>query len=150
MNRPARICVEICVALLAIVLVLGGVAVWRLSSGPVQVDFLTPYLEEAFNDREDGTTIEIGETVVTWENWSRNFDLRARQTSVRDADGQLLASLPDVAVSLNLRALVRGTVAPTTIEIMRPRLALARGQDGEIEFGQANGSASGEIGRAHV
>ena len=139
MNRPARICVEVCVAVLGIVLVLGGVAVWRLASGPVPVGFLTPYLEQAFNERQDGETIEIGETVLTWENWSRNFDLRARQTKLRDADGRLLASLPDVAVSLNLRALVRGTVAPTTIEIMRPRLALTRGPDGEIEFGQANG-----------
>ena len=100
MNRPARIGVEICVAVLGVLLVLGGIAVWRLSSGPVPVDFLTPYLEEAFNDREDGTTIEIGETVLTWENWSRNFDLRARQTNLRDADGRLLASLPDVAVGL--------------------------------------------------
>ena len=54
MNRPARICVEVCVAVLGILLVLGGVAVWRLASGPVPVDFLTPYLEQAFNDREDG------------------------------------------------------------------------------------------------
>jgi len=147
MNRPARICVEVCVGALGVLVVLAGIALWRLSAGPVPVDFLTPYLEEAFNDREDGTTVEIGETVLTWVDWSRNFDLRARQTSVRDADGRLLASLPDVAVSLNLRALVRGRVAPTTIEIMRPSLALVRDADGRIQFGQANGQDEGEIGQ---
>ena len=135
-SRSTRICIEVLAGLLAGLAILAGVAVWRLSAGPVAVDFLTPYLEAAFNEAEENASIDIGETVVTWEGWTRTVDLRAQRIRVSDETGGTLAVLPDVAVTLSLRALVQGTVAPTVIEIIRPDITLIRNQDGSIAFGK--------------
>ena len=96
LHRGARI------GLVAGLAILVGIAVWRLSSGPVAVDFLTPYLEAAFNESEEGAAVDIGSTVVSWEGWSRNIDLRANRIRISDDSGGTLAVLPDVAVTLEL------------------------------------------------
>ena len=153
--RSTRICIEVLAGLLAGLAILAGIAVWRLSAGPVAVDFLTPYLEAAFNEAEESASIDIGETVVIWEGWTRTVDLRAQRIRVGDETGGTLAVLPDVAVTLSLRALVQGTVAPTVIEIIRPDITLIRNEDGGIAFGkwtergQTTGDASHDRPRGH-
>lgn len=134
-SRSTRICIEVLAGLLAGLAILTGIAVWRLSAGPVAVDFLTPYLEDAFNEAEEGASVNIGKTVVTWEGWTRNIDLRANQIRISDESGGTLAVLPDVAVTLSFKALAQGTVAPTLVEIIRPDITLVRNADGSIEFG---------------
>ena len=142
-KRSARIVVEVLIGIVAGVLILSGIGIWRLSTGPAPVDFLTPRLEAAFNEAvadEAGerVSLSIGETVLTWAGWGRTIDLRARRTTVTDADGTLLARLPDVSVTLSLRALLQGVIAPTAVEIIEPSLVLIRRPDGEIVFGHGD------------
>jgi len=142
--RSARIAVEAAVGVIAGLAILGGVAIWRLSAGPVALNFLTPYLEAGIDDPERGLRVDIGETVLAWAGWPRNIDLVARQVRVSDAQGAPLAVLPDVALQLSLRALLSGTVAPTAIEVIGARVSLERDIDGEIRFGRpAEGEAGG-------
>ena len=144
-GRGTRICLEVVIGLIAGLMLLGGIVIWRLSSGPVDVDFLTPYLESALSDEASGITVDIDETVLTWEGWSRTIDLRARRTRLIDASGRRLAALPDVSVMLSMRALVQGEVAPTVIDLVRPRIALVRRADGRIELDQEAESASDHV-----
>ena len=48
-RRVAHFMLEALLAVIALVVVLVGVFAWRLSSGPISVDFLNPMMEE-----EDG------------------------------------------------------------------------------------------------
>lgn len=146
-GHAARILVEVLIGVVAGILILGGIGIWRLSTGPAPVDFLTPRLEAAFNEAvatESGeqVSLTIGETVLTWEGWGRTIDLRARRTIVTDASGRTLARLPDVSVTLSLRALLQGVVAPTVIEIIEPSLVLIRRPDGEIALGHGEPDAA--------
>ena len=52
--RSTKILLEIVAALVTLVVVLLAVALWRLSTGPVSVDFLTPQLERVFSGGESG------------------------------------------------------------------------------------------------
>src|SRR5690606_2692798 len=47
-------------------------------------------------------------------------------------NGQRIASVPQISLTLSLRALVRGLVAPTAIEVFGPHLYLRRGADGRF------------------
>ena len=58
-RRSSKILLEITVGLLAGLALLAGMAVWRLSAGPVPLDFLTPYLEEVFAKTRSGMTVEV-------------------------------------------------------------------------------------------
>ena len=53
-------------AVLIGLVVLASLFFWRLSAGPVKVDFLTPWIEQTLNDAETGVRVEIGETVLNW------------------------------------------------------------------------------------
>lgn len=136
-RRSSLIALEIILGFFAGLLILAGVSVWRLSSGPVHLDFLTPYLEAAFEDPESDLQVEVGETVLTWEGWPRNVDLRARRMRVRDSDGRVLATVPDISVTLSTRALARGLVAPTSVEVIGASVLLVREADGRIRLGSA-------------
>ncbi|WP_420347280.1 AsmA-like C-terminal region-containing protein [Pelagibius sp.] len=134
-----RICVELCGGIIAAAVLIVAVAVWRLSEGPVQTGFLTPYLERAFSEA-GGNSIEIGETFLVWDDRSRDLVLHAADIAVRDPEGRRIASLPEVAFELSSSAMLQGTVAPRQIEIIAPRIRLLRSAEGEISFGGDAGS----------
>jgi hypothetical protein len=135
LRRSTRILLEVVIGLMAAVALLVGVSLWRLSEGPLRVDVLTPYLEQALGGGDQGASVEIGETVLIWPDWSRTLDLRARQVRLRDANGFNIATLPAVSVNLSLRALVQGVVAPTEVEVIGARVNLLRWSDGSFDFG---------------
>ncbi len=136
-RRSSRILLEIVIGLFAGTVILSGIVIWRVSSGPVVLDFLTPRLEAAFNQPDGEISIEVGDTVLFWAGWPKSLDLRARRIKIRDREGFTLATLPSVRVKLNLRALLQGTVAPTLIELYGARLNLVRGTDGAIQLGDS-------------
>jgi len=112
-----------------------GYAGWKLSSGPITLPFLTPYLEQALSPEESGFKITIGETILTWEGWRRNLDVRLRGAKVVDSEGALIAGVPELSLSASARALLKGTFAPRTIELFSPRLRLVRNAEGKITVG---------------
>ena len=109
-------------------------AAWRLSAGPVRIDFLTPYLEQALDNPARGLRVDIGEMVVRWAGWARNVDLQAREIRVLGVDGATVAVLPTLSIELSLRALLHGQVAPTFVEVVGAEANLVRNQKGRFEF----------------
>jgi hypothetical protein len=129
-----RLGVEILGGLIAAAALVVVVAAWRLSEGPVRTDFLTPYLQAAVN-QSGGNTVGIGGTFLVWEEGSRGLVLHASGITVRDPEGRLIASLPEVAFGLSTGAVLEGTLALDEIEIIAPRIRLHRARDGRISFG---------------
>ena len=73
--RSSRIVLEVVAGVLAVAVLLGLVAFWRLSSGPVHLDFLTPQIEAALDDPDSGFSFRIGRTELTWVAERRSVDL---------------------------------------------------------------------------
>ncbi|CCQ72527.1 AsmA-like C-terminal region-containing protein [Magnetospira sp. QH-2] len=121
---------------LTIVLVL---LAWRLSSGPIHLGFLTPHLEDILNSPEQTLTLRLEDTVLTWAGWKRTLDIRLINARLTGADGQTVASVPELSLSLSGHALVQGVVAPRRIELFGPTLSVVRKQDGgwELDLGEA-------------
>ena len=138
MIRPTlRIIIEVLAAMAVGVIVLAGIAIWRLSSGPVEVNFLTPAIEAALSDPVAGLDVEVGRTVVTWEGWPKTFDTHAQDVQLRleNLGGQTTVALPKVAVTFSLRALLQGQFAPTVIEIFGAQVSVLRTEEGQLRFG---------------
>ena len=78
-------------ALLAM-FVVGGVA-WRLSQGPINVDWLARRLETAI-PAETGHRLHIGSASLAWEGWrsglDRPIDIRLTGLDITDASGATL------------------------------------------------------------
>lgn len=132
LGRGLRILLEVLGGLAALAVVALAVAFWRVTTGPVSVDFLTPYLERSFS--AEGIEVDVGRTQLTWDGVRRDIELEAREWRIRDAEGQPLAYLPRVVLSLSLQAMLRGTIAATSVELDRARLRILRDQSGRFAF----------------
>lgn len=133
-RRTSLILSEVLAGLLAGLVALTGLAAWRLHSGPVPLDFLTPHLEEALNTGRGGR-VDIDHTVAVWAGWRNAIDIRATNVSVTGPDGAPLAWVPELSLGLSLRALVRGKLAPTSLDALRPSIRIVRLVSGEFSLG---------------
>lgn len=136
----ARILLELIAVLTAGLLLVVAFGIWRLSQKePLRLNFLTPYLEDALKLPDESLSIAIGDTLITWAGWNRTFDLTARDVRVLGADGRELAEVPEVSLTMSVRALLHGLIAPTAVEIIRPKILLLRETDGHFHFGRTLG-----------
>ncbi len=118
--------------LLIAVLALG----WRLTSGPISLDFARGLLEDALAPRDQPITVEIGEPVLTWKGWTRVFDVTINEVRVSGYDGALDAWAPSVQVRLSVQALAEGIAAPVRITVNQPSIHVDFARDA-----QAGGAA---------
>ena len=112
---------------LAIVLV---VLAWRLSAGPISLAFLSPYIERALEASQKFVRIELDDTILTWAGWERTIDVRVVNVRAIRPGGTIIASVPELAFSISGPALLRGVVAPSSIEAFGSSLRLVRDRDG--------------------
>lgn len=126
------------VALLLLVLPAAGLLglAWRLDQGPLSVPWLADQLVEAANRQIAPMRIEVGEAALVWEGFSRGvdrpLDIRVRDLVVHDAEGRRVAQVPEVDVSLSVRALATGTIAPRGLVVQGARVRAVRKQDGSL------------------
>lgn len=124
----------------AVALAAGGLFAWRLAQGPVALDPLIPYVERALSDRDGRFHVDIGELVLSLEDEDglegpgRRLDLRARRVQALNADNAELAAVPEMGIGFSIPALFRGTLSPTRLDLVRPRLSVLRRADGSLAF----------------
>ena len=119
---------------------------WRLSSGPISLSFLNPRITDALHlGADSGFRVVIKDTVLTWGGWDRTLDVRVTGSQVFDASNAEVVSIPEMSVGISAAALVRGMIAPTSLEIISPKFKLIRRADGTIGI-DAQGTTSNPTG----
>lgn len=135
-RRTFKITLEILGAVLAGAAILLAFLTWRLTQeGPIHLRFLSSYVEQALARTDQPYLIAIEDTVLTWAGWDRALDVRAINLRVRDREGRELATLPQVSFTFSARAMMKGLIAPSKIEVIGAHLTLVRNADGSIAFG---------------
>jgi hypothetical protein len=114
----------------------GAVVVWRLSQGPLELGFLARLIEAQANRGDAPGQLRIGSAAVGWAGFRGEapLDIRLSGVTLRDGDGSFLGALPDGSMTLALRPLLRGVLAPSTIEMRAPDLLLLRNAEGHLAF----------------
>ncbi len=130
-----RILLEVGAAALLVCMLLIGALFWRLDAGPIRLAFLTPYLEAALNPVDSPTSVRVTDTVLTWDASRRTVDVRALGINLVDRDGITRAHVPAASMSLSVRALVRGIVAPARIDVIGASLSVRRLDDSHFDWG---------------
>jgi hypothetical protein len=139
LKRWCRGAAHLAGGLLAGVAIVAGLLSWQLSKGPISLSFLTPYIEQALNERSPDMQVELGDTILTWAGWERALDIRVLDVLVYDRAGAIVAAIPEVSFSLSSQALIRrGAIVPKSVELFGPRLVLRRGADGTFEVNLGN------------
>jgi hypothetical protein len=131
LRKTRAICEIIGVSCLGLLL-LAGLAAWRLAEGPVKLDFLSSHIEEAINGIGGTLRIKVGGTHLAWAGWERTLDIRVKDVRAVGEDSRVIVRVPEMSVTFSLRALARGIVAPTSFDIIGPRIGLIRNPTGEL------------------
>ena len=134
-RRTSFLLFELLAGLLAGLVILIGIGAWFLSSGPISLTFLTPLVERALDSADDAYTIRVEDTLLTWAGWQRAVDVRATNVTIAGEDGSIEATLPELSIGLSLRALVQGSVMPTSLDIFAPKISAIRSSEGKVAFG---------------
>ena len=109
---------------------------WRLASGPVSISFLTPYIQTALSEvHKDAIKLDVEDTILTWAGWERTLDIRIVNLQTALPNGQVIATVPEVSLSLSAQALMKGNVAPRSIEFFGPTFHVERKTDGTFALG---------------
>ena len=148
LNRLLRLAVA-----LVVLAGLGLVAVaWRLEQGPVEVTWLARQAEAAFNASGGPTRLVVGDAAVGWAGWREGhrspIEITLRRLRVVDGDGAVRAELPDAELSLSLRWLLGGVVAPRALEMRGLSLRAGRSADGVFSLGLLPDGAAGTAGES--
>ena len=139
MPPTVRLLLRFVAALIAGLSILLAAAALRLSYGPVSVEFLAPYLRDALSASAGEFTVRFEAPTLGWPAWNRAFELHARRVRVITPAGAVLASAPEIAVGLSGRALLRGLVAPTRLDVIGSEFRLRIDPDGRFDLGGASG-----------
>ncbi len=134
MSSTARIALQALGALFGVLAILFGLAAWRLSTGPVSLGFLSPYVQEALEGEDLSYRFEFEDTVLVWPGWGEALEIHLTEVRIADADGATLAAVPSASLGLSGAALLGGTIAPTSIELIGLSLALARDAEGQLRI----------------
>ncbi|GAB3450101.1 YhdP family protein [Insolitispirillum peregrinum] len=112
-----------------------GLTAWRLSQGPISLSALTPSMEDAVNVDGAPLRLRLGDVLVAWSGGDHPLALQVTGVRAEDSNGTLVASLPEAAVEVSPRWLIRGQLRLRSLDIVRPHLKLVRGSDGAVNLG---------------
>src|SRR5215467_7207223 len=105
---------------------------WRLSTGPLSVDIVTPWLTSALQERlGGGHQIEVGGTQLERTEEGRAA-LRLRDIVVRDPDGTVVATAPKAEVGLSGTGLLAGHLQAKRLSLIGATMAVRVERDGEL------------------
>jgi Protein of unknown function len=128
------------VGLVVGLVVLGGGALWwRLASGPIQLDVVTPWLAAAIQENFGShRQVQVGGTQIeSTENGSAA--VRIRDIVVRDPDGTIVASAPKAEVRVSGMSLLSGHMRAERLNLVGAEMAVRIEPDGDVTvFAGAN------------
>ena len=142
--RTGWLLLEIAGVLVGGVLVLAAIAVWRLSTAPVEARFIRPYLEQTINDANLGFTVQLAETRIEWHHFRPVLGVNFKGVNVTAPDGKPVATLQDGTLGISVKDLVFGRFSVVEIDLRRPEMTIVRDKDDHfaLRIGHAAPDAS--------
>ena len=132
-----RVCAFLLTLTVMLSLAVLGVS-WRLSRGPVDLDYFKDRIEAAVNRGTDPVRVTFGGVSIAWGGFSRGLDqpliLRVIDLTVVEAAGSAGVQIPVAEAALSARWLFVGRIVPRAITLEGARLVLVREADGSLSF----------------
>lgn len=123
-RRSLLVSLEIFAGLFVVCMVALALAYGRLNKGPISLSSIVPVLEEAINRELVDLEVKIDDAIIQREAEGPGVNFRLRNIRLVDPQGAVVARAPLAAVGLSGRALLRGRIAPGSVDFIGPRLLL--------------------------
>ena len=134
-HRLAKITVLVLLSVTAILVIVGAAFFWRLSQGPVSLDFMTERIEREINKSLSGMTVDVAGAVFEMDSKTNVPHFRLRDLVLLDKSGNLIAKSQRAAISFEGSSLFIGSLVPRGIELIGTRILVKRQLDGGLVLG---------------
>lgn len=124
-------------AFAAVVILVAFFGIWRLMQGPIELDWLAPYVEACIQHTGVGVKVGFSGVRLGIDRGTHEVDLRVEDIRLSLPNGDPLARFPEMSTSFGIGALLHGQMTPSQVVVERPSVHLVR---------QENGSISAQIG----
>lgn len=127
---------------IAFVIVVGGLAFWRLYTEPIEMKDMLPELADRIIPAESGLGIQAESVVLSAELRDEGLiHISIRNLTITRGDGVVAVRLPNVEISYGLWHIVTLNYMPDNLSIRNPFLQLIIGKDGRIYVRNDDSSA---------
>ena len=110
---------------LGVTLLLGiAYFLWVLYQGSVSVPFLKPYIIKALNSEESEYTVNLEEVNIELVRSVQPVKIIAKNVLVKKNDDSVSIKTKKLFLSFSIRALLKGVIAPSSIVIKNPEVAI--------------------------
>jgi uncharacterized protein YhdP len=135
-RRSTLIAVEILLGLVAALVIGVAVAWWRLSQGPVELNFIRQTVQAELSAARSGRPVGIDRVVLAWSREGA-LELRAINVRVEDGRGNVLSRSNEARIELGVLPLLIGRVQVESAEFIGGEITLTRKLDDamQIAFG---------------
>jgi hypothetical protein len=141
-NRRLVICLEVFALLALVILLCWGGLMWRLSQGPLDIDFLSDRLEQSLNKYQGKYVFDVGSTNMVWAGRQEPFEIEMKEVRIHRPDGTPVARVEKLGLYLSKRSLMVGEIAPKEIRFYNPVLRLIRWEDGHLTLNMDENDAA--------
>ncbi|MBQ9034382.1 MAG: AsmA-like C-terminal domain-containing protein [Alphaproteobacteria bacterium] len=93
---------------------------WSLYRGPIAVPYLKPYIIQALNYDENDYKIDIGDVNIELVRSIQPLRVTAKNISLEKKDNTFTVTAPKLYLSFSLRALLKGIIAPSDVNLKNP------------------------------
>jgi hypothetical protein len=134
-RRVAKISSLILFAVIAAIVIIGAAFYWRLSMGPVPLNFMTGTIQSQINKNLTGMAVAVEGAVIERAAGSGVPQFRLRNIILRDDEGKTMARAPRAAIGVDELALFTGRIVPKSLQLIGARIFIRRSLEGGIELG---------------
>lgn len=100
------------------------VLLWHLGKGPIQVNFLRPYIIQALTNETADYDLSVGGVNLELVHSVQPVRIIAKNVEFKDKENKYLVQAPRLSLSFSARALLKGMLAPSSIAIENPSVQI--------------------------
>lgn len=95
---------------------------WQLYKGPIAVPYLKPYILKALNSDDAGYQVSLDSVNIELVRSIQPIKIIANNIIFKKSDDSFIVNAPRTSLSFSIRALLRGIIAPSAIEVDTPSI----------------------------
>ena len=97
---------------------------WKLGKGPIEVNFLRPYIIQALTNDTSSYDLNVKSVNLELVHSVQPIKIIAKDVSFKDKEDNYSVIAPRLALSFSTRALLKGLLAPSSINIENPKIKI--------------------------
>ena len=132
-------------ALVTIAMIASAAIIWRVSQGPLALNFMRDRIQREINANLGGMTVRLAGVILERDSSSGMPHFRLRNVELFDPSGEIIARAPRAAIGFDGQAIFAGKFTPKQIELIGPRVVVKRTLGGDFQLGFGDASSEPDI-----